>query len=749
MKPFCAPPLALPALGAVLGTWIALHATFLPVAGLALLTLLASALGGGAPGRLLAWTSGAAMWVLACGWPAAGAPGVFANRPLAAQVRITGHLRLVDGQARVPVRVERLVSGPRVSILALDAWLSVPLSADPGWMLGTRLRVRGYLKRAAVYRNGAAFRALAWRLRAPSARLVEIVRAPPWFGRWATIIHRRIERAWVAAGSARASARLARALLLGETEALPGPWQQGLRRAGLAHLLAVSGLHVALLAGLVFMLSAPLSRRLRPLLAIAAAGAYLAAVGPRPSILRATSMAAIVLLALALERPPALRNALAATVLLMVACSPPLVDRLSFRLSVAATLGILLLAPLLRRRCQVLPPALRRPLAVTVAAQLSTAPIAVPSFAWLAPSAALANLLAGAWLGLTLALLGVATVAMLLAPSWSSWLAAGLDFLAWPIAGLAKLPAGPWFGWPLAASGGVLVAAEAMLAGAWLGGARTRLAVLAMALAALAHSPPVMDPELTLLDVGQGDAILVRDGSRAVMIDGGGWPHGDFAGRVLVPALAVHGVARLDAMVLTHADRDHCRGLVDLAAYLHASALWAGAHSLAQPCGHQLARRVGGVRRLHAGQQLRVGRWRLMVLASGDEPRARGLGSNDRSLLLLAVVRGRRFLLTGDIERPAERLALERLDAWLRADVLKVAHHGSRSSSQSAWLAAVSPRLALVSVGAGNPYHHPAPTVIARLEAAGAWVLRTDRDGAIRVRVGPGGRLVVGPAGRR
>jgi competence protein ComEC len=149
---------------------------------------------------------------------------------------------------------------------------------------------------------------------------------------------------------------------------------------------------------------------------------------------------------------------------------------------------------------------------------------------------------------------------------------------------------------------------------------------------------------------------------------------------------------------------------------------------------------VPGIRRrlLWKGWRGSLGRWRLQALHPEADDRHE---ANERSLVLLAETRGRRVLLTGDIESWAEYRLADCCARDLRADVLKVAHHGSRTSSTATFLAAASPRLALISAGVNNLYHHPAPEVVERLQEQGALILRTDRVGEILVRFQDHGRL--------
>jgi competence protein ComEC len=241
-----------------------------------------------------------------------------------------------------------------------------------------------------------------------------------------------------------------------------------------------------------------------------------------------------------------------------------------------------------------------------------------------------------------------------------------------------------------------------------------------------------------MIDIGQGDSILLRDGDRAILVDGGGSRGGDIGGRALLPALLGEGVSRLDALVMTHPDNDHCGGLVDIAAYLPVREVWMAPGWDRHGCAGRLLDLPGvRTRFLWRGKKLALGRWRLTAL----HPAAKDDGPvNERSLVLLAEVHGRRALLTGDIERGAERDLAACCARDLRVDVLKVAHHGSRTSSTETFLEAVAPRLALISVGVGNVYHHPSPEIVERLGGRSR-VLRTDRAGEIVVRFGEDGRL--------
>ncbi len=205
--------------------------------------------------------------------------------------------------------------------------------------------------------------------------------------------------------------------------------------------------------------------------------------------------------------------------------------------------------------------------------------------------------------------------------------------------------------------------------------------------------------EATLLDVGQGDAILLRDGAHALLIDGGGWPAGDFGGRVLLPALARLGVRSLEAAVVSHPDADHCAGLADLAAYIPIDELWIAPGWGDAPCLRRLmSGRARSVRVLWRGDRVEWRGFSFEVLHPA--PGALGAG-NDRSLVLAAEAGGRSLLLTGDLPEVVETMLVRRR-VLHPVSVLKVAHHGSRSSTSLPFLSSTAPRWALISAGRNN-----------------------------------------------
>lgn len=692
---------------------------------------------------------------LRLGLPGDPLAGFLLDRPLEAVVRVSGHWTPEadeDGGWAAPADLLRLRQEDRVAEPPLELTVRLPGAEDPP-PYGSQLRIKGYLARSSGFANRVAVPPGPWRLRAKSRALIE-VEAPP--GRVAALsgaLRRRVDRAFREAGPEsegdRQGKALARALVLGDATGLPLGWKRGLRLTGTYHLMSVSGLHVALVAGTVWLLGGWLPRSLRLLLMLLAIGLYLLLVGPLPALVRSAVMGLLAVLALLIERPPAAANALGWAVLLLVLEDPRVVQNPGFQLTVAATAGLLLAGPPLAERWrQWLPAWLASSLAASVAAQLFTLPWALPRYPTLTPLAPLLNLPAVPWAGLMLLASLLWTGLALVSPDLAGTLLPALDLLAAPFGWPAQTPPEVWLALPVLVewweawllAGGIalllfarprriVLRATALTAGAFC--------VTACLWNPLAGNPD-RGPELALLDVGQGDSILLRDGNRAILVDGGGWDRGDLGGRVLLPALLAEGVRSLDAVVMTHPDRDHCGGLVDIAAYLPVREVWMGAGWEPERCAGALLTLPGArTRLLWKGEEASVGRWSLKVLhPAADERR----GTNERSLVLRAEAFGRSFLLTGDIESWAEFRLLSCCEKEVHVDLLKVAHHGSKTSSTASFLDTARPRLALVSAGVRNLYRHPSETVLERFAERGIPLLRTDRDGMVLIRVGEEGQ---------
>jgi len=542
------------------------------------------------------------------------------------------------------------------------------------------------------------------------------------------------------------SGALLAGLLMGERSQLPAESDEAFRRAGVYHILAVSGFNVALLAGAVFagLAMCGVPRRGAAVVAGLALVGFALVVGGQPSVLRATLMGLLLLAALLLDRESQLMNALAAAALALLVWRPGDLWEPGFQLSFAATAGIIYVTPwlatiLAERRWPVW---LATAVAVSLGAQAGVTPLMLAHFNQLSLIGVVANLA-------VVPLAGVATMLGMLALLFellSSTLAAILFETLWLV--LIALRAMVAIAAAIPGAMVNLPAPSAIAAAAWyaalilappaVASARVCLVVGALGVIVAGTSIwPWLRPtegmlRVTFVDVGQGDAALVElpDGPR-LLVDGGpgGARRFDVGERVLVPFLRNRPVWHLDAVALSHWDIDHSGGLAAVLRRFRVGEFWESgrAPSGAMDTVAALARSGAPRRALAAGQRLWLGRAMVTVLGPAPGPPA---AANDQSLVLRLDWRGGSLLLPGDLGAPGEEALLSRAGP-LRALVLKVAHHGSRTSSGPPFLRAAQPLVAVVSVGARNPFRHPSPETLARLEAAGTRVYRTDRDGAV------------------
>lgn len=547
-------------------------------------------------------------------------------------------------------------------------------------------------------------------------------------------------------------AELARGFVLGEDDEIDEATKEDFRRSGLSHLLAVSGQNVTLLALLAMpllgMLGLPLRERLFWVLALIVV--YVPVAGAGPSIQRAGVMGALGVLATLGGRRGSRFYALALAAVVTLAIDPEVAADVGWQLSFAAVLGILLLASSLRRgltaRLGAGPwrRALAEGLAVTVAATLATAPLIAFHFETFSTTTLVANVLVlpavapAMWLGMCSA--GLAQL-----PGVPLGPLNGLNALLLAyIAQVAAWCAAPdWAELEVQLGGAGLLASYVGLGAGILIWRRWPAACFALAGLALAlviplptwdakTSGPPPELRVSVLDVGQGDAILLQPADAPAVLVDGGPPGGE-----LIRKLGDAGVDSLGAAVVTHDQSDHVGGIEDLLGALPVERL------LFARLGRDLVAEAAAAgvepEQVTAGEELRSGRLRLRVLWPPPELvglASRGEDPNHLALVLEARWRSFSMLLTADAE--AEVVPLDPGPV----DVLKVAHHGSDDAGLGDLLERVRPRLAVISVGEENPYGHPTPSTLAALEAHRVPTLRTDLDGTIEIEV-EGGSISV------
>ncbi len=551
-------------------------------------------------------------------------------------------------------------------------------------------------------------------------------------------------------------APLVDALVVGRRGDLDRDLLENFAGAGLVHLLSISGFHLGVLAGWVFVLLrlGGVGRERAGFIAASFAVAYTVFLGwPAPAA-RAAALAVLLAIQRSRQRMPHAGALLGTTALVVLLFDPWAVLDLGGWLSITALWGAVTFSAWTARRVGT--GAVTSTLATSVGATLATAPITAAALGSVALVGIGLNLvaipLAAVVVPAVMASLAIGAVSIALAAPLAAGAGIGLGVLQEVARWGAALPGGhlvvparlasaiPW--------AAVLAAALWSLHRTTRGEAARRLgwvAVVAVWGWTLATTLPALrirpdeGSELALhfLDVGQGDAAAIRTpGGRWILVDGGpSGPSSDAGRSVVVPFLRRHGVRRLDAMVLSHAHADHLGGLPSVLDRIPAGEVIDPAVESADPLYAGFLAQLDALSepwmRARRGDAFVLDSVRFRVLHPDTAWIGWGQDLNENSLVLLVEYREFRAVLAGDAGLPAESALAGRVG---RADLLKVGHHGSRGSTGRAWLEELQPAAGIISVGEGNRYGHPAPEAMERLAAAEVEVFRTDRDGTIEVR---------------
>ncbi len=586
-------------------------------------------------------------------------------------------------------------------------------------------------------------------------------------------------------------------LLLGERDAVTAEQNEDFSSLGIAHILAISGGHVAIVVALFLTLLQGLgvSRERSIGLTLMFLPAYALITGMQPPVIRAVIMAALALWALRQHRAYDSLDALFMAALLMAVWNPYLLFQISFQLSFLITFGIILWTDRLAQWMASLPGCwgwapLRYSIAMTLVAQLVSFPLVITYFHEYSLLSTLANLIFVSLLSLIVLPLGYITLLIGLIHPGGAYLLAELNqkLSQLVLAGTSQMAQWRLFAttWPTPSLFWIVFY---FLLCAWLMTILPQRRILppvyertterqaAQRLPHWRQAPPLLvlfllaswlvvaylphgtwerGVRVTILDVGQGDAAVVETPREVWLIDGGGrltWDEEAWRQRrdpfdvgkdVVYPYLQHRGIRQIDGMVLTHGDADHVQGLKAVAERLPvrmvlvnggpSTPVQAEVLEVLRNKGVPVYRAVSGLS-WHAGDGIE---WEVLHPPATE----RVENDNYHSVVLRLSAYGRQVLFTGDLDVEGERQLLSQ--GTIRpVDVLKVAHHGSDTSTTREWLAALQPKLAVISVGEGNRYGHPSAEVLQRLEEAGIPVLRTDWDGAVVLRFFSSGKWQV------
>ena len=651
--------------------------------------------------------------------------------------------RLDEKSVTIPHRIELSVYDRAVQVHAGELWnLSVRLKRPHGFqnpggfdyeahLFQQRIRATGYVRTEQAPRRLAEPAASPWRYRlhhyreSIGARIAALLPGDPMAG-------------------------MVTALANGDQRALDSSQWQVLRRTGTAHLVAISGMQVSLVAGVAFFLmrwlwSLPGYTVLRlpapqagAIAAVVAGLGYAALAGFSIPTQRALIMLVVILAGTLLQRRIAPSFILAGALLLVLVYDPLSVMAGGFWLSFLAVAAILYAAQ--GRKTGIGGVGRwRQWTRIQWAVTLGLAPVLLLLFQQTSVSAPLANAIAIPVIDLVVVpatLIGV--VSLGLAPEWAApflfkTAAMTLGWLWRVLETLANLPYSVWsqhspLPWTLvsAAVGVLLLLAPRGWPGRWFG--------IIWLLPLFFVRPPLPaagEVRFTLLDVGQGLAAAVQTRHHTLVYDTGPWFSSRFdAGRAVVaPYLRQAGVQRMDILIVSHGDNDHLGGAASLREEIPADRVLSS-----------VPERLPGASLCAAPETWEWDGVRFTLI----HPTQAGLRHNNSSCVLRIQSAYGSLLLPGDIEREAEAMLVERVGKGLQSDVLVAPHHGSKTSSTEDFVAHTRPRIVLFPVGYRNRYHHPHPTVLERYGKVASEMYDSPRQGAIEIRFGPSGIVVSG-----
>ena len=557
-------------------------------------------------------------------------------------------------------------------------------------------------------------------------------------------------------------------LLAGDRSGIPEALRSDFQRSGLVHVLAISGFHVVLLAGLLmtFLKATGLPHRIVRVVGILLLAIYVPVTGGSPAVTRAVIMFAVPQVGMLLQRPAGALNSLGVALILILLPNPQVLWNPGFQLSAAATAGIILGSS--HNPLKSLPESLSKnklwakfqsfvvePTYVTLCATLATAPLLIYHFKTLAPLAWLGNIVIvpliswGMEAGLFALLSPIDFVTGIFCSAASVLLrTASLLTHLLSDSSAASVTVGPYPPFVLLLMGFAFALLTSIR--------KNRLGAILFSLGLLFFSGfyfacnyrDVVWPtwSLTAIDIGQGDAILITTPSgKNILVDSGPNDRRDSGKDIIVPYLRHSGILKLDALVVTHADADHFGGALGIVGSFPVKEIWVSECARLEPKPAWIKTMAVALER---GIPLRdIGRgftWSenfFEIRALHPVSSGKCAETNEESITLRVKGLGHSAILTGDLTVAGEKKIL-RSHAFLKSDVLKLGHHGSKTSSSRNFLTAVGPRLALVSSGRKNRFRHPHKQVTDRLDSLSIPYLNTAKRGTITVQFTPDTMMV-------
>lgn len=711
-----------------------------------------------------------AVFIFACGWAVGAAGGRTGTndigKHLNQDVSLSGTIipgtvkELEDGTISLQLNCELIKNGDKTfttnGILRL-AITKVPKNSKIRTLGYGRLNVKGKIKPIRGFANPGSFdtemaakvQGIGGRMsaKAEQVRYIDIPR--PWDSYPAAIggaMRTQLKRVMP-----QKDAAILAGMTLGGYEGIDEDIVRNFSTTGIVHILSVSGSHVALLIGFVLSLTRALQVRKKLALPIAAVTvfSYCLICGFSPPVMRSALMGMAMLLGLVLQRNEDSGAVLAIVAISMLCYRPLWVFDIGFQLSFVSTAGLIYLFPSIRAfLARYLQKYVADALAVTIAAQLAVLPMLVYYFHQLSISSLAANLIvvpvlefivlltmAGLFLCFIVKPLGIILLmfaSLLLAPALSvTNLIAGWTFASITIAHTPFVTALIYYllviclfrFWPLTS----LTNHERKIVIAL-----TCFAILLPGLTAHFARQPFT---VFFIDVGQGDAALIITAEKkTILVDTGGL-RGNFntGERIILPFLRYLGINKLDVLTLSHGHHDHAGGAAAVVRSIPIGCILLPQEEPSQDVSAMLnvVKDKSQIKQLASGQQYNLGSCKIDIIeATPASSLEENHNENESSAIIKIIDNDKSIIFTGDATAEEEIAAAA---GPIKADVLKVSHHGAKTSSAYEFLQAIHPGLAVISVGADNKFGHPAPETLEKLQAIGTRVLRTDQAGNIKV----------------
>ncbi|TCO80064.1 DNA internalization-related competence protein ComEC/Rec2 [Marinisporobacter balticus] len=542
-------------------------------------------------------------------------------------------------------------------------------------------------------------------------------------------------------------------ILLGDKDGLDIDIYTTFKKVGIAHILAVSGLHVGILYMVLNKLLKGVSQDIRTMTILVILFFYVMITGCAPSVLRAALMASVLICAPMLNRRYDSLSAIFMIAFILLLINPIYFIHIGFQLSFVATLSIILFYKKILMKITCMPEFLRQIFAVSMAAQIGIIPIVAYYFNYISLGALVINIPIVMLVSLIVPLGLFMIFSSFISLSFASILGQIIFCLIKMLVVLSKITEAISF------SNIEVISPSLFFIGTYyilflllLVDGRKRWGYyfsrkkgmfitmgIYVSITVLLYVVPD-NMNITFIDVGQGDCILIQTPrGKNILIDGGGshQENIDVGEDILVPCLLRNGIRKIDLMILSHIHKDHIGGLLSVLDHLKVNVLMIGTdhyqsedlNKMKEKCAHQKTK----IYQVRKDDKISIEEHMLIKILHPSKQLITGTrdDENNNSLVALMMYKGKRILFTGDIEAEAEDEILKTYPD-LSVDVLKIAHHGSYYSSTQKFITATKPKVAIVQVGKNN-FGHPHKAVLNRLKNNGTYIFRNDKNGAVRV----------------